>query len=177
MVAFRDNMGGFTLLELIVVMVLIGLTASFAIPQFGGFLVTDQMKTTARRLVGFVHQTAGLARREQVAYLLRYNISEHRFVATVEGAAEQTSPEAETKTISLSVPESVSVGEIWSWYGGAQSPDEWKIRFSKEGYIEPTILYLARDDGQEMSLVMSPFLGTVRVKDNHVVPDSTLFAQ
>jgi len=175
--AFRGNTSGFTLLELIVVMALIGLTASFAIPQLGGFLAADQMKTTVRKLVGLVHQTAGLARREQVPYWLSYDAGEHRFMAVPAGASEQSLQEAATKTISLSVPDSVSVGELWSWYGGGQSRGQWKIRVSKEGYIEPTILYLARDDGREMSLVLSPFLGTVRVMDNHVVPDNTLFAQ
>lgn len=173
----RANTGGFTLLELIVVMVLIGLTATFAIPQLGGFLVADQMKTTVRRLVGLVHQTAGLARREQVPYWLTYQANEHRFVAKPEGEREPTSSETDSKTLALAVPDTVFVGELWSWFGSDRSQDEPKIRFSKEGYIEPTILYLAREDGREMSLILSPFLGTVRVMDSHVVPDIALFAQ
>ncbi|MGD9947570.1 MAG: Tfp pilus assembly protein FimT/FimU [Desulfobulbus sp.] len=177
MVSFRADNRGFTLLELIVVMVLIGLTASFAIPQLGGFLVADQMKTTVRRLVGLVHQTAGLARREQVPYLLSYKAGEHRFVAAPEKEPEHTPLAPDNKALSLTVPEGVFVGELWSWFGGTQSRSERTIRFSKEGYIEPTILYLARDDGREMSLILTPFLGAVRVKDNHVVPDTTLFAQ
>lgn len=177
MVASQNNTSGFTLLELIVVMVLIGLTASFAIPQLGGFLVADQMKTTVRRLVGLVHQTAGLARREQVPYWLRYDGGEHRFVAEPVEVSEKPSQEKESKTLTLTVPDSVAVGELWSWYGGNQALGQWKIRFSEEGYIEPTILYLAGNDGREMSLVLSPFLGTVRVLDSHVVPDSVLFAQ
>nr|WP_321465010.1 type II secretion system protein [uncultured Desulfobulbus sp.] len=177
MVSLRTCRGGFTLLELIVVMVLIGLTASFAIPQLGGFLVADQMKTTARRLIGLVHQTAELARREQVAYLLRYKAGEHRLEAAPEVEREDSTGTVKTTSLSLAVPEGVAVGELWSWYGGGQTRDEQTIRFSKEGYIEPTILYLAGEDGQEMSLVFSPFLGTVRVMDGHVVPDKMLFSQ
>lgn len=177
MASSRSDNGGFTLLELIVVMVLIGLTASFAIPQLGGFLVADQMKTTVRRLVGLIHQTASLARREQVPYLLVYQANEHRFVAEPEEEPEQTAMDPPGKTIFLSVPDNVFVGEFWSWYGGSQSQKERKIRFSKEGYIEPTILYLGKEDGREMSLILSPFLGMVRVVDAYVVPDATLFAQ
>ncbi|MDD2465126.1 MAG: type II secretion system protein [Desulfobulbus sp.] len=177
MVVYRADNGGFTLLELIVVMALIALTASFSIPQLGGFLAADQMKTTVRRLVGLVHQTADLARREQIPYLLTYESEEHRFVAAPEGDREKSPLAAEDKTLSLPVPETVFIGELWSWFGGNQSREERTIRFSKQGYIEPTILYLARDDGREMSLILSPFLGSVRVMDNHVVPDTTLFAQ
>jgi len=168
---------GFTLLELIVVMVLIGITASFSVPQLGGFLVADQMKTTMRRLVGIVYQTSELARRGQVAYLLRYKAVENRFEAIPETMAAGAEQKEKDKTLSLSVPESVMVGQIWSWYGGVQGNDEGSIRFSPQGYIEPTVLYLQRDDGHEMSLVLSPFLATVRVLDSHVVPDASLFAQ
>ena len=47
------NNRGFTLLELIVVMVLIALTISLAVPKFSNFLYTDQLKVAARRLAGF----------------------------------------------------------------------------------------------------------------------------
>ncbi len=164
-------------MELIVVMALIALTASFAVPQLGGGLVSDQVKTTARRLVGMVYQAADLARREQVVYLMRYKVTEHRFEASPEVTVQETTDHAQPKTLSLAVPESVLVDQFWSWYGGMQSRDEGSIRFTPQGYVEPTILYLKREDGQEMSLILSPFLGTVTVVDGHVVPDTTLFAK
>lgn len=157
-------------------MALIAITASFAVPQLGGFLVADQMKTTTRKLVGMVYQTADLARREQVAYLLRYRGAEHRFEATPEVAVDDLNQE-KTKTLFLPVPQEVVVQQFWAWYGGMQDANEEGIRFSPQGYIEPTVLYLQRDDGHEMSLVLSPFLATVRVVDNHVVPERTLFAR
>lgn len=171
------NNQGFTLLELIVVMVLIGITVSFTVPQIGGFLVADQMKTTTRRLIGLVHQTASLARSEHRAYLLTYQAGEHRFVAEPEMDSQQTSDQRDPKSIVLPVGSRVIVGEIWSWFGGGHGGEERKIRFSKDGYIEPTILYLGEDNGREMSVILSPFLGTIRVVDQHVVPDPTLFAQ
>lgn len=173
---------GFTLLELIVVMALIGLTAAFAMPQFGGFLVGDRMKTSVRKLVGLVHQTAGLARRYQEPYLLQYREGERRFVAVPELEQErekdgEQARQGERKTLSLAVSDAVIVGEFWSWYNGSLEGKERVIRFSKEGYIEPTILYFGREDGPEMSLILPPFLGKVRVEDRHVVPEAGLFAQ
>jgi general secretion pathway protein H len=48
------NDRAFTLLELIVVMVLIALTTSLAIPQIANFLYTDQLKASVRKLVGLL---------------------------------------------------------------------------------------------------------------------------
>lgn len=173
----RPGAQGFTLLELIVVMALIALTAAFAVPQFGGFFAGDRMKTTVRKLVGLVHQTSSLARRYQEPYLLSYRESEHRFVAAPERDDEQKEQEGERKTLTLAVGESVAVGEFWSWYAGSLDGKNRVIRFSQEGYIEPTILYFGREDGPEMSMILSPFLGKIRVEDRHVVPEARLFAQ
>lgn len=171
-------MQGFTLLELIVVMALIALTAAFAVPQFGGFFAGDRMKSTVRKLVGLVHQTAGLARRYQEPYLLQYREAERRFVAVPErDKEEKQAREGEQKILALAVGDAVVVGEFWSWYSGSVAGNQRVIRFSKEGYIEPTILYIGRQDGPEMSVILPPFLGKIRVEDRHVVPEGGLFAQ
>ena len=66
------NSRAFTLLELIVVMALIALITSFAVPQIASFLYADQLKVTVRKLVGLIHQSSQLALRHQAPYLLRY---------------------------------------------------------------------------------------------------------
>ena len=45
---------GFTLLELMVVMVLLTLVSAFAMPALRSSLFTDQLKATARKLTGLV---------------------------------------------------------------------------------------------------------------------------
>jgi prepilin-type N-terminal cleavage/methylation domain-containing protein len=47
------NNKAFTLLELIVVMALIALIASFSVPQIAHFLYADQLKGSVRKLIGF----------------------------------------------------------------------------------------------------------------------------
>jgi general secretion pathway protein H len=177
MMPMRTNHQGFTLLELIVVMVLIGITASFALPQFGGFVVADELKTTTRRLIGLFHQTAGLARSEQRAYLLSYHASAHSFTVEPQEVPEQPGEQRASPKAALQVASNVVIKDVWTWFGQTRDTGNRSIRFSAEGYIEPTIVYLGDAQGRTMSLILSPFLGKVQVVDKYVVPDPKLFAQ
>jgi prepilin-type N-terminal cleavage/methylation domain-containing protein len=163
------NNKAFTMLELIVVMVLIAITVSLSVPKFANFLYTDQLKVTARRLVGLINQSSQLAQRHQTPYLLIYIVRERRFVV------EPEQKEDERYTVKndgrLELVESVTLTDFWSWYGGIHSSEEYIIRFNKNGYVEPTVIHLRDEGGREMSLVLSPFLGKVQIVDSYVVPD------
>jgi type II secretion system protein H len=168
--AFSINNKGFTLIELIVVMVLIAITASFAVPRISSFLYTDHLKVAVRKLVGLINQSSQLAQRHQVPYLLQYMESERRFIVE----AEQKEDDATTtikKEGELHLADSVTVKDLWSWYGGTRTPGEFVIRFNKNGYVEPTIIHLQEESGQEFSVVLSPFLGKVQVVDSYVNAD------
>ena len=72
---------GFTLLELVVVMVLIGLTVGFAIPRIRTSLFTSQLKTTARKLTGLIIATGQQARQQQQVFQVRFDPSTNTFYA------------------------------------------------------------------------------------------------
>jgi prepilin-type N-terminal cleavage/methylation domain-containing protein len=84
------NTKAFTLVELIVVMALIAVTASFAVPQIANFLFTDQLKVSVRKLVGLIHRTSQLAQQQQVPYLLTYQQRERVFTVRPERVEENT---------------------------------------------------------------------------------------
>jgi general secretion pathway protein H len=168
---------GFTLLELIVVMAVIALTASLATPQLAEFLFADQLKVTTRKLVGLIHRASRLAQQHQEPYLLKYIDNEHRFLVEPEGSRQENGETLPTRPEALALPDTVAVGEFWTWYGGNRSGEQRVLRFSKEGYVEPTILSLHKADEREMSVVLSPFLGTIRIVDSHVAPDKDTFSR
>lgn len=168
------NDRAFTLIELVVVMALIALTASFAVPQIANFLYADQLKVAVRRLTALIHQSSLLAQREQNPYLLRYIERERRFVVESEQRRENREME---RTREIRLGGSVAVRSFWSWYGGLGPADEMVIRFSKNGAVEPTVLHLAKENGETMSLILSPFLGKVQLVDSYVVPDHDAFFQ
>jgi len=163
------NTKAFTLVELIVVMALIAVTASFAVPQIANFLFTDQLKVSVRKLVGLIHRTSQLAQQQQIPYLLTYQQRERVFTVRPEIIEENTA--VERKENRLQLDDSVAVRDLWSWYGGRREADAFVIRFTKNGYVEPTIVHMHRGDGEDLSVILSPFLGKVQVVSGYVQPD------
>jgi len=168
------NGKAFTLVELIVVMALIAVVSSFAVPQIANFLYADQLKVTVRKLAGLIHRSAQLAQLHQASYLLTYQPQERTFVVSPETVAKKDEPEKKENRLQLA--DAVTVQDLWSWYGGTHASDALVIRFTKNGYVEPTVIHLRKEDGQEISVVLSPFLGKIQIVDGYVPPDKkTLF--
>ncbi|MCI5147367.1 MAG: type II secretion system protein, partial [Candidatus Electrothrix sp. AR3] len=81
---------GFTLIELIVVMVLISLTASFVMPRIRSSLFTNELTSTVRRFVGLVAETAQDARLKQIPLTLRFDTERQLFITMSAGKSEST---------------------------------------------------------------------------------------
>lgn len=163
------NNNAFTLLELIVVMVLITIVTSFAVPQIANFLYADQLKVSARKLVGLINQSAQLAQRQQSPYLLRYSNKERKF--TVEPEQIKDDKKKKKNDGVLQLTGKVAVRDIWSFYGGIKSGEDFTLRINGSGYVEPTIIHLRDAESKEMSMLIPPFLGTIQLVDTYVDPD------
>ena len=69
---------GFTLIELTVVVFLIGVMLAVSIPRFRYSLITDNLKSTTRRIIGLVKGLRNEAIREQKMYLLHFDIGSNQ---------------------------------------------------------------------------------------------------
>lgn len=70
----------------------------------------------------------------------------------------------------------VGVRDIWAFSSGGRSVGDLIIRFTGDGYVEPTVIHLHEGGDRDLSLVLSPFLGTLQIFDRYVSPDDpTLF--
>ena len=169
--ALHLNNSAFTLLELIVVMVLITIATSFAVPQISGFLYADPLKSAARKLVGLINQCSLLAQRQQVPYVLKYANGERKFIIEPETVSEETAKKKKRTEGELQLTGTVAVRDIWSLYSGIKDGEELIVRFNSNGYIEPTIIHLRETESDELSLLLPPFLGTIQIVDKYVSPD------
>ena len=147
-------------------MVLISLVTAFAIPSIRTSLFSDQLKATARRLVGFVTEVSQNAVSNQSEYRISFDLEENHVWATPEAAKNKQ--EEEVKEIKLEVPESVTIVDVVSASGDKNSQGTATLYLSKKGYIDKTAIHLRSDDGRDMTIVLSPFLGVTRIFDSYI---------
>jgi general secretion pathway protein H len=160
-----SNTKGYTLIELIVVLVLLGLMFGLTVPKFRQAVSRDSLDASALRLIGLVEDLREKAISNQVSYLLHFDIREQKLWAFASTASEEEQEEARERAYSL--PADVEIEDIWSWSSG-KLYDDAVIRFSKKGYIEQSMIHLQSEDDRQLSLELTPFLGSIKIHDGYV---------
>jgi len=184
---------GFTLLELMVVMVVLTMVTAFAMPGLRSSLFSDQLKATARKLVGLVVETGQEAVSSQAAQTLHFDLENNQVWVSSEKKAvkgknpdsiwdetpvwdqkpvwdsDATGPPEDTeKRRILTIPDSVKVVDITSVAAGKRATGATVIRFSTKGYVDKTLIHLRDDEGRDMTLILSPFLAVTKIVDSYV---------
>jgi prepilin-type N-terminal cleavage/methylation domain-containing protein len=159
---------GFTLLELMLVMVIIVMMTAFAVPALRTTLFSDQLKSSARKLIGLIAEASQEAAASQSVYQLHVDLDGNivRMESEAAGTGDDDMRPAETKQLTL--PESIRIVDVSSSYGGKRSLGETTIRFTTRGYVDKTLIHLRADDGRDMTIMLSPFLGVTRIYDTYI---------
>ena len=157
---------GFTLIELTVVVVLIGIILGLTFPRFQTAILTDDLKATTRKMVGMIKGLRDEAIREQRVYFLHFDLESNRYWIDSTGMTEEERARAAEKAPTL--PEGVRVLDIWLSSKGKKMTGQTAIRFSRKGYVQPSAIHLGAEDGREFTLVLNPFLGRVKIYDKYI---------
>lgn len=167
----KTSSSGFTLLELIVVLALIGIMLVVSVPTLQNTLLDDRLKGTCRKIIGLVNSVRELAAREQQPYFLNIDRNENRiwYEKDMEAGTEegQEKTEEDEDRQELNIPEEIRISEIWTRSEGEYSDDQGRIWVSSKGYMDQTVLHVTDDDGNVISLHFSPFLDNVRLYDEY----------
>jgi len=157
---------GFTLIELTVVVFLIGVMLAVSIPRFRYSIITDNLKSTTRRIVGLVTGLRNEAIRDQKNYLLHFDIESNQLWIAFDGITKEEREMAQERALQL--PEDVRIIDVWKKGKGKMVDGEVSIRFSKKGYAEQTVIHLGAEDGREFTLLLNPFLAKIKSYDKYV---------
>jgi prepilin-type N-terminal cleavage/methylation domain-containing protein len=163
--SLRMNRRGYTLVEIAVVIVLVGVIFLIAIPKVRDTLSGDAMRTAARHLSGAARELKASAVREQIDHFLHLDLDRRLYWNTRDDmtADARTARRSQARPL----PSGVRFADVSLAGTGKKNEGEVTIRFFSRGYVQPTVIHLT-DDDRVMSLILQPFLSTFDVQDKYV---------
>jgi prepilin-type N-terminal cleavage/methylation domain-containing protein len=156
---------GFTLVELLIVVVLIGVILVLAIPTARDVLTGDNLKKASRQLIEMERKLRVEAVRDQIDYILYLDLPNSAYwVITSDMTPEK---QDEVKKNAKHLPSGVSISDIVGENNNKRYEGEIKIKFGKNSICPPTVIHLAYEENS-MTLVINPFLGIADVYDKYI---------
>jgi prepilin-type N-terminal cleavage/methylation domain-containing protein len=164
---------GFTLLELAVVMFLIGLVLTIAMPYFAS-VRTSQMRSEARRLASranYLYEEAGA---QKVILRLNFDFANNGyFVTRLDPFAANPAFRAENGPagVRIAMPQGIKIRDVTVEGLGTFARGVVSAQFYPGGYVDATLIHLADDSGEIYSLAIDPFSGHVSIVHGDVQPN------
>ena len=162
----RNSTGGYTLIALAVVISLIGLMALFAVPRFRYSILTDDLKSSTRKIIGLVKNLRNEAVRTQNPHYLHLDLETNRFWADSTAMTQEERMLARVEAADL--PKGVRLLDVWLKGKGKKTDGTAYILFTRKGYVPQSAIHLGSEDGRRFTLILSPFLQKVKVVDDYI---------
>lgn len=160
-----DRPDGFTLIELIVVMALIGIVFFFAIPRFEGSPFFDDAKQSGRWLIGKLQALREESVRTRRQQTLHIDLATGRIWNTAAAMSAEEIDRAVRRAQLL--PGGGRVVSVEFPGRGRVAAGQAEIRFYRDGHSEKVLIQLRHGDAFS-SYLLEPFLSQVKVFDTLV---------
>lgn len=157
---------GFTLLELIVVITLMGMMLFFTLPKFSAMLGPNETKKMAQWIMVKTKVLKENAFRNQKFYSLHVSLDDGNLWITDESMGEEALQKASEQGFML--PDDYKILDVEYPVKGKVAAGETEICFYKNGYSDKVFIHAEDDDGKQMSFLIEPFLSKVKMYDEYV---------
>ena len=155
---------GFTLLELIVVITLLGIMLVFTVPRFHETLFLDESKKSARWIIGKVRALKEAAIRNQTNYNLHIDLDTQRYWETNESMSAEAIESAPLDAAPL--PGDLKIADVEYPNRGKIYSGQTDITFYKTGYTDKLLIHF-QNDAEYVSFLIEPFLSEVTVYETY----------
>ena len=159
----RGQAEGFTLIELMVVMLLITIVLSVTVPRLSSGLMQDPQKKANRWMINTVQALRAAAIEKQKSQALVVDFANNRLFTIDSSMDDEALAAAAEKAFVL--PKSIQLVDVLFPNDEQQSVDTVEIYFYAAGYCDPSIIHLKNDDGYRFSYKIEPLLPKVKVSE------------
>ncbi len=156
---------GYTLIELVVVVAMLGMLLGFAAPRVAGQLFTSDKDEVERWLNSTTASLREKAQQSQTTLVLRVDVSGQQFFIETEGTLS-TETETEPKA-ALKLPDRLNLSQVLLGQGSIAVNSQAPIRFFPDGAADPAVLHMTDNDGQRFAWVIEPFLADIAKMEEH----------
>ena len=164
MLNFPNHSKGYTLIEMIVVVALLGIMLTFTVPRLHSTLFLDDTDTASRWIIGKVQALRETTIQNQKEHILHIDMDTHRIWDTNESMSEEDREDAALDAYEL--PGNVRIVEVEFPQAGKINSGQADIRFYKTGHTDKALIHL--DDGdRQLSFLIEPFLTKVNVFEKY----------
>lgn len=152
---------GFTLIELMVVMLLISIVLAVAIPRFEGGAFQDPVKKLSRWMINTVRTLRSAAIQKQKTQSLVIDLSNNRMWLVNEDMDEDAMAAAADKALAL--PAAIRFVDVQYPFQDAVTSGTTEVRFYPAGYSDQALIHIETDDAQRFTYLVEPLLTKVKL--------------
>lgn len=163
---------GFTLLELAVVIFIMGLMLSLAMPYLGGFRQAA-LRSQARRLAGRASYMFDEATGHKLVLRLIFDLDNNGYAAVeLDPYAVKPvfAPDRSMAGRPVMMPPAIRIRDVTIEGIGTVNRGVVATNFYPEGYVDATVVHLEDASGDVMTLELSPLTGQIAIISGDVMP-------
>ncbi len=151
---------GFTLIELMVVMLLISIVMAVAIPKFDGGALEDPAKKLTRWMINTIRTLRSSAIQKQKVQGLIVDVSNSRMWVVTDDMSEEAIEAATDKGLKL--PETIKIVDVQFPHQDSVTSGTAEVRFYPAGYSDQVLIHLETDQAERFTYSVEPLLPKVK---------------
>jgi general secretion pathway protein H len=165
------NERGFTLIELAMVLLVLGIVSAVAMPRVGGMLDRQRMRRTINVVRGTVRYVQARAALEKKVYRLTFDLDKQTMSACSLSAGEcQPGPSRGLRVFTF--PPAARLLDVVRPDGEKTVEGEAMTHFHPTGLAEPSTLHLTDITDERTTLMITPLGGRIKVLPGYVDPET-----